>query len=66
MGTLGDEGAELLLDCPIIKKLDVLNISGTYVSSEIFKCFLEQNIPVLFKHSREDEDEGGRYCAVAE
>lgn len=68
LGTLGNEGAEALLESPAVNRLDILNISGTYVTSEMLLWLWQQDVHVIADNSRECEydDAGRRYCAVAE
>lgn len=75
MGTLSDRGAEVLLNCPAVQQLDILNLSANFLSNGM-KASLslqqEGNIQVRIltdKPNNEydyDCDEGYRYCSVSE
>lgn len=69
MGTLGDEGAEALLNCPAINRLDTLNVAHNYLRG-IIPRLSQLNCQVIA-----DNQKGGyryennlqyRYCSVAE
>lgn len=71
MGTLTNKGAEVLLNCPEISKLKILNISENYLSNEIVNQFQQLDIEVIADRQKVEEDEYYdekfyRYCSVAE
>jgi hypothetical protein len=69
MGTLTDEGAEILLNCPAINQLDILNLSQNCLSGEMLvelEIKLEQINVELMAADQKYNEEGYRYCSVAE
>lgn len=70
LGTLSDEGAAMLLECPEIQDLEILNVSESYLSGAMIDQLRSLGIQVIADGQRmeeeEDEDEEDRYCAVAE
>lgn len=69
-GTLGDEGAEALLNCPAVSRLDTLNVTENYLSEEMIEQLNHLNIEVIAddqkEEDEEEEEEDRRYCSVAE
>ncbi len=65
MGTLGDEGAQALLDNPKIKQLKTLNIHRHYMSPEMESKIKTSGINVNIS-GREKESKYGRYVEVGE
>lgn len=47
MGTLNDDGAKALLDCPVIKSLDTLNISNNNISNVMIEKLKQLEIEVV-------------------
>lgn len=66
MGTIGDEGAQALLDNPTIRKLKSLNLSHHYLSDAMMEKMETLGIPVDMEDQNEEEEEGYRYVEVAE
>ena len=68
MGTLGNEGAEALLENPAIRGLRLLDIHHHYVSPGLVEKLRGAGIEVDASEPLEDndEDEGCRYVAVSE
>lgn len=68
LGTLSDEGAAKLLECEAIRDLEIFNVSESYLSGAMIDQLQSLGIQVLADRQRteEYEDEGDRYCAVAE
>jgi hypothetical protein len=70
MGTLADEGAIKLLDCPAARDLETLNVSQSYLSGAMIDQLIAADISLMAVEQREeeaDEDpEYRRYCVVAE
>lgn len=62
MGTLGDDGAEALLNCPAINYLDTLNVSDNCLTYWMMERLNELDIEVIIGEQNPDE----RYCSVAE
>ncbi len=69
MGTLGDEGAEALLNCPAINRLDTLNVADNYLRG-IIPWLSEFNCQVIANNQkygyRHENNLRYRYCSVAE
>ncbi|TND10326.1 MAG: wgr domain-containing protein [Bacteroidetes bacterium] len=65
MGTLGDAGAQALIDNPAVRKLKNLNIDHHYLSNAMMEKMRQIGIPVEMDDQNE-EDEGERYVEVAE
>lgn len=69
MGTLGDEGAEALLNSPVINQLDTLNVADNYLSRGIIPRLSQLNCQVIVnnqKHGYRKNNVWYRYCSVAE
>jgi hypothetical protein len=66
LGTLTDEGAENLLDSPLINKLDILNVSDTYVTGDILYLLWQMDVDVIGNSNRDYDYEDERYCSVTE
>lgn len=67
MGTLGDSGAQPLLDDPRFARLELLDLTDNYLSDA--RCReLKSKLPnVDVSDQRDaDEDDGDRYCSVSE
>lgn len=54
MGSLNDEGAAALLNCPSIKNLDTLDVSDNYLSDEMVERLKQLDIEVIA--DRQDPD----------
>ncbi len=54
MGSINDEGAEALLNCPFIKNLDTLDVSDNYLSDEMVERLKQLDIEVIA--DRQDPD----------
>ena len=67
MGTLGDEGAEALLNCPAMHQLDTLNVDDNCLSDEMVDQMKQLDIEVI-ANSRQKMSGYliTRYCTVAE
>lgn len=63
MGTLGDEGAEALLNCPVINQLDTLNVDDNCLSREMIGRLKKLDIEVIVNIRKSPNH---RYCSVAE
>lgn len=67
MGTLGDVGAQALLDSPAVLKLKKLDLHHHYCSDEMMKKLQALPIKVdLHEQETSDGDEQDRYVAVGE
>lgn len=68
LGTLSNEGAAKLLDCPEIRDLEILNVSQSYLSGAMIDQLRSLGIQIIADGQRteDEEDPGERYCAVAE
>jgi hypothetical protein len=70
LSTLGDQGAEKLLECPAIQDLETLNVSQCYLSGAMIDRLRSLEIEVLAAEQREEEDDEDpsyrRYCVVSE
>ncbi len=73
LGTLGDEGAEPLLNCPAVNRLDTLNVSENFLSDEIVERLKQLDVEVIADEQKEEEEEEDeeeyeyrRYCSVSE
>ncbi|MBW4509657.1 MAG: STM4015 family protein [Scytonematopsis contorta HA4267-MV1] len=69
MGTLGDEGAEILLDCSAVNNLDILNVDDNYLSEIIIGKLKRLEAQVIAGEQKEEDDDSyihSRYCSVAE
>ena len=64
MGSLTDEGAEILLNCPAIHELDTLDISDNCLSNEMIEKINNLDIEVINLGYQKHPDE--RYCTVGE
>lgn len=69
MGTLGNDAAQVLLDCPKINNLDMLNLDDNFLSTETLKKFFKLDVEVFSEEQKEEDEDyyiNGRYCSVAE
>ncbi len=70
LGTLGDEGAEALLNCRAVNRLDTLNVSENFLSDEMVERLKQLDVEVIVDEQKEEEDEEEyeyrRYCSVSE
>lgn len=69
MGTLGNDAAQVLLDCPKINNLDKLILSDNFLSMETIKKSLKLDVRVYTEEQKEEDKDyyiNGRYCSVAE
>lgn len=70
MGTLGDEGAEALLNCPAINRLDTLNVADNFLRGIVPRLSQLNCQVIVNKQRREsyryDNNVRHRYCSVAE
>lgn len=68
LGTLGDEGARALLDCPSVRKLKMLDLHHHYISPELIEALKEFPMCLnLLNTGNEHEDpKYGRFVAVSE
>ncbi len=66
MGTMGDEGAQALLDNPKVKNLKSLNLRHHYMSEEMMEKLKDLGIEVNVDEQEEPEEEDYRYVEVAE
>lgn len=68
MGNLGDEWAEVLLNCPAVNWLDILNVYDNYLSVEMVERLKQMNIQVIADKQKHEfpDDEGDRYCSIAD
>lgn len=66
MGTLGDEGAQALLDSPAIKQLKKINLWHHYCSEEVTEKLKNLGIEVIVNEAETPYDEDSRYIAIAE
>jgi hypothetical protein len=68
LGTLSDEGAAKLLDCPAIRDLEILNVSESYLSGALIDQLRSLGIQVIADEQRSQEEEynNERYCVVSE
>ncbi|KTD88521.1 STM4015 family protein [Paenibacillus etheri] len=67
LGTLSDEGAELLLASDRIKKLKALNLSHHYMSDEMISRWQQSGLPVDVSDKQEsDDEEDWRYPSITE
>jgi len=67
LGTLSDEGAELLLASDRIKKLKALNLSHHYMSDEMISRWKQSGLPVDVSDKQEsDDEEDWRYPSITE
>ncbi|OCQ95426.1 hypothetical protein BCD64_25725 [Nostoc sp. MBR 210] len=64
MGTLGDEGAEALLNCPAIQQLDTLNVSDNCLTDNMLARLKQLDIEVISDSPQKHTED--RYCTVAE
>ncbi|BAY74525.1 GUN4 domain protein [Nostoc linckia NIES-25] len=64
MGTLGDEGAEALLNCPAIQQLDTLNVSDNCLTHTMLKRLKQVDIEIISDGQQKGTQY--RYCTVAE
>jgi len=67
MGTLGDTGAQPLLEDPRFARLELLDLSDNYLSEA--RCQeLKSKLPKVDVSEQRDasEDDGDRYCSVSE
>lgn len=63
MGTLTDEGAEVLLNCPVINNLEILNIANNCLSDEMIESLNNLDIEVIAGIQKYPDE---CYCSVAE
>ncbi|BAY82604.1 pentapeptide repeat protein [Calothrix parasitica NIES-267] len=54
MGSINDEGAEALLNCPSIKNLDTLDVSDNYLSDEMVERLKQLDIEVIADRQEPD------------
>jgi hypothetical protein len=66
MGTLGDVGAQALLDSPYLEQLAVLNLGHHYISDSMQDKLRARFRKVLLNDPRQAEDDGARYVEVSE
>jgi hypothetical protein len=69
MGTLGDEGAEVLFGCSAVNNLDILNVDDNYLSEIIIEKLKRLEAQVIAGEQKEEDDDSyihSRYCSVAE
>lgn len=67
LGTLSDEGAELLLASERIKGLKALNLSHHYMSDEMISRWQKSGLPVDVSDKQEsDDEEDWRYPSITE
>ncbi len=64
MGTLGDEGAKALLNCPAINQLDTLNVSDNCLTGQMVTQLKQLDIEVIA--GIRQKGSSYRYCSVAE
>lgn len=64
MGTLTDEGAEALLNCPAINQLHTLNVAKNYLSTNMIQQLSQLNCRVIAEP--QDHEYGDRYQALHE
>ncbi len=70
MGTLTDEGAEILLKCPEVNQLDIFNVHDNFLSEQMLERLSQLDCQLMnFGQKREEDDEDPRYrryCSIAE
>ena len=67
MGTLGDEGAEALLNCSAVHQLDTLNVDANCLSDQMVARLKQLEIEVItHTYSSQKHPHYHRYCSVAE
>lgn len=69
MGTLGEEGAEVLLNCPAVNQLDILNVAENYLSRNMVERLSQLDCQVIAQDQRAEfrtNQAKYRYCSVAE
>jgi len=68
LGDLTDKGAEILLNCPDINELDILNVSEARLSDEVIGKLSKLDCRLLAENQETDDDydDEYRYCAVTE
>ena len=69
MGTLGDEGAEILLGCSAVNNLDILNVDDNFISEAMLQKLTKLQTQVIANNQKEEDEDcyiSGRYCSVAE
>ena len=66
LGTLGDAGAQALLDAPALRRLGKLDIHHHYVSPQLVNLLKKAVKEVDASDKQEAGDDGDRYVAVAE
>lgn len=64
-GTLADEGAEALLNCPAVHQLDTLNVDDNCLSRPMVARLKQLEIEVI-ANTRQKSSNNYRYCSVAE
>ncbi|MNC80058.1 hypothetical protein D3C75_1327220 [compost metagenome] len=67
MGTLSDEGGEVLLASERIKGLKALNLSHHYMSDEMLARWQSSGLPAdVSDRQTSDDDEDWRYPSITE
>ncbi len=66
LGTLGDKGAQSLVESPKIKNLKKLDLHYHYMSKEMMKKIKDIGITVDVSDQQDEEDEEDRYVSVSE
>lgn len=66
MGTLGDEGAEALLNCSAVHQLDSLNIDANCLSDQMVAQLKQLEIEIIAHVYIPQKPPDHRYCSVAE
>ncbi|MEK8034579.1 STM4015 family protein [Ideonella sp. DXS29W] len=65
LGTLGDEGAQALLNSPLVRRLPRVDLSHHYISDEL-QAQLRAAMPGVVLDDVQEEDDEYRYVAVGE
>lgn len=65
MGTLGDEGAQALLDSPYLEGVRVLDLRHHYISDKLVAKLKSLPLQLIIDEA-EEEDDGDRYVQVSE
>ena len=63
MGTLTDKGAEVLLNCPAVKQLDILNVAENYLSDEMIERLQQLEVQVIANEQKRDTGYR-RHCSI--
>lgn len=63
LGNLTDEGAEALINCPVINNIEVLNVADNCLSDDMIDTLNNLDFEVIIGTQKHPDE---RYCSVSE